>query len=505
MKRSLFAVVLALLLATAANGNAQTAQAKKPQAKLTPQAKTQVVEDKPESRGYFSWKHYGVNPLAPDEYIEAPEGVDTTDKSQIYNIIMNSKGYERANKAVRTGMAASFFGSPLYPVPDKFWNDVIQSAQEGMDEVCVQNGQRAGDYSLSFGSKLDKAGNTHSYSEGPYPVNETGGTICGWRLRKQVHLDGGSFAGEWVRPIIYRQCRNTTGFRAEALVPIIAPPAVTIQQVTTPPPSPQPPQPSSPPALVAAHEELGNSQRYAITVGLTYNLGKVQSSYSGAAAPGTGDAAQRNMFRALAPVFRLEPTGSGPFASGNATFLDTTGKKEFLDGWTTKIRDTDKTRDRRYEFAGGWQFGFRGVGLAPFVGYQSFCLCEKYTAQGADTVTERSYKGLIAGAQMMFAQDSSRPKWTVRLRGTYAPSMTRTAWTHQTYQSIDFPKVSHPDAHASSLGLRPEAEVRLWGPILGTVGYDFLHISSQRTNTFAASESVNVHTLTFGVGIRFGR
>lgn len=219
MKRSLFAAVMMFLFVTAGTAAAQTTTAKKPAVKHPPSAPSRVVEDKPDPREYFAWKHYGANPLVRDEDIPALPGVevDTIDKAQIHNMVFNSVGYENGNRALREGLAGSAFSSPTTPLPDKFWSEVVRQFQEGKVEPrCIQDGERAGDIPLSFGSKVDASGRRIKYVEGPYPVNQTGGQICGWMLTEQIAIESGPNAGKWVKPIIYKRCRNTSGFFADA-------------------------------------------------------------------------------------------------------------------------------------------------------------------------------------------------------------------------------------------------------------------------------------------------
>ena len=225
MKR--FVVILsAILVCAAASAQAQT---KKPVAKKRPATTTasRVTQDAATDPKFFSWLHYGVDPLAPDEMISTPAGVSPTDQSQLTNIVMHSNGYELATVQLKTGMAGSFFGSPVTPLPDYFWNGIKQQFIDGtIEPFCVENGERAGDFPLSFGSKKDAQGRIQSYVRGPYPVNNTGGQICGIRVKNPLLIDSGPHKGEYVRPAVYRRCRNTTGFRAEAPPVVVVPPVV---------------------------------------------------------------------------------------------------------------------------------------------------------------------------------------------------------------------------------------------------------------------------------------
>ena len=83
--------------------------------------------------------------------------------------------------------------------------------------------------------------------------------------------------------------------------------------------------------------------------------------------------------------------------------------------------------------------------------------------------------------------------------------LRRKAWTHQTYQGIDFPKVTRPEEDARSYGFRAEANVRLVGGLHGTMALDWMGISSTRPNTFTAHERTNLSAVTMGFNYRFGR
>jgi len=140
-----------------------------------------------------------------------------------------------------------------------------------------------------------------------------------------------------------------------------------------------------------------------------------------------------------------------------------------------------------------------------FAGWNKLCLCEDYVAQGATTTTQRSYAGVIVGAEAVGSTDSESHQISVGVAGEFGPSLTRTSWTAQTYPGVTFPKVTHPNESAKSYGVRLQADIQAYKAVHVNVGYDYSGFSSTRPDTFTAHERVNVNALTIGVSLHLGR
>lgn len=242
-------------------------------------------------------------------------------------------------------------------------------------------------------------------------------------------------------------------------------------------------------------------------IGVGYRFGKVNSEYTDPI-PDRGDVPQRHSFSTPVLTVRVRQAGQGLFAEGSTTFFGETSAMEFqaIDGWNTKKRDQDDSRDTAWAVKAGYKFGLADtLTLGGFAGWSRLCLCEQYEAQGATTTTERSYSGLIVGAELAGATDSDDHQVSVIVTGEFGPKLTRKSWTHQLYPGIDFPRVDHVDEDAKSFGFRAEADVQVVGIIHAMLAYDYLGVSSTRPEPYQAHERLTVNAITVGMNIVWGR
>ncbi|OGE82108.1 MAG: hypothetical protein A3B95_00565 [Candidatus Doudnabacteria bacterium RIFCSPHIGHO2_02_FULL_43_13b] len=264
--------------------------------------------------------------------------------------------------------------------------------------------------------------------------------------------------------------------------------------VALPPPPPAP--------VTRTTKKVGRG--FAISFGVGVTMGNVRSDYT-EPVPNSGDVPQKHSFRAVVPILRVERAGSGVFGSVSSNALGSTLGMEFQDitgNWVDKDRDSDDSRDELLKVKLGYQRSLGDLTIGGYGGWSRLCLCEEYVAQGANTDAERSYAGPIVGVEARGQTGNGRVE--VSAIGEFG-FLRRKAWTHQTYQGIDFPKVTRPEEDARSYGFRAEANVRLVGGLHGTMALDWMGISSTRPNTFTAHERTNLSAVTMGFNYRFGR
>jgi|GEM_PF-6422816 hypothetical protein len=453
----------------------------------------------------------GSSDLEIFRYFTGPLPDDILSDEEKYKLDMAKEG-------IKTSVAYLFFNEPdtkksVKDPSERFYADLIEAARPMNLRTEYWPCWTVLPAGLTYGTRLKDSNGKLVVDVTPLP----GPVALGWyqtgvftadgkpaakvSVTKAVTPDQGPYENVPVEICLFDICGNMTGRIAISQTTEVSAP-------NPPPGSTNPSTPPSPHTSAAAKStttsEFRSKPRAVFTVGFGAVFGNVLSTYVGAPRPGTGDASQKNNFTALLPMIRFEQPGNGLFAAGNGTILGGTGKKEFLDAWATKIRDKDDSTDDRLEAMVGWKFGVKGFTLAPFGGWQRICPCEVYDGQGAHTITKRIYQGVVMGAEAIFvSNDGSR--WDFRLRGTYGPSLTRVAWTQQTKPGLNYPLVSQPDASGWSMGVRPEFNIKIKGPIYGMVAYDWLGISSRRTNTFQADERVNLNSLVVGVNLRLVR
>jgi hypothetical protein len=273
----------------------------------------------------------------------------------------------------------------------------------------------------------------------------------------------------------------------------------------TPLPSPAPTPVPPPPTPVRGPESF-QSARPIITVGIGYVIGSNSSEYSGVPNPKTGDVTQKNNFRAAVPMLRIDQSNNrGVFGSVSANALGATSNMVFQDitgAWVTKKRDSDSTSDNLFEVVGGYKHSLgEYIVVGGFGGYSKLCLCENYVAQGATTVTERSYQGIILGGEASGTTLNNR--LLVRVSGTFGPKMTRKSWTQQTYPGVNFPQVTNPDEDGKLFRFHAQGDIKIAWRVYGYIAYDHIGLSSIRPQTYTADESIGMNSVTPGVLIKF--
>lgn len=259
---------------------------------------------------------------------------------------------------------------------------------------------------------------------------------------------------------------------------------------------PVPPQAARPAPPPAPHKA-----RLIVTAGVAYVTGNVLSEYL-EAIPNAGDVPQRHNFSALVPTIKVNQYGSGIFGSFASHTLRSTSNMEFqsIDGWNSKRRDSDDSADKNTKFKVGYGHSIgEYFTAAGFVGWQRFCVCEKYFAQSTDTVTERDYRGMILGGELSGANHSLNHQIRVNLGIEFGPSLRRTQWTQQVYKGSSFPRANNPEADGHSLGFNVGVDVQLYKAVHVGVGFDHLGLKSTRTNTYVADERVSVNGFRIGV------
>ncbi len=259
------------------------------------------------------------------------------------------------------------------------------------------------------------------------------------------------------------------------------------------------------PASTTTTREHRADSGLVLTFGVEYTVGRFGQEYTDPI-PDRGDVPQRHPFSILSPYVRVDQSRTeGLFLKGAMSAAGSDGTMEFqaIDGWNAKRRDQDNSKDKMTKVVGGYKFPLSdNLSVGPYLGYSRWCVCESYTAQGANTVTQLVFSGVVVGGELA---GNVRNRTTITVSGEFGPSLQRKSWTHQTYGSINFPRVDHPEEKAKSFGFRAALEQQLVGGLHATGAFDYLGVSSVRPENFAAKEKTSRNAITIGVAYKWGK